>query len=75
MHSYGKTGYGLKTLGQGLVPSIASNRSLPLPSGLPTLPYAVTEHQTHTTGVFSTISSTLDTPYEASRIGTQARQD
>ena len=48
-----------------------SNRTQPVPASLPTIPLVMTEHASHTTGAFATISSTYDTPYEASRLGTQ----
>lgn len=50
---------------------IAENRTLPLPAGYPALPYAVSEHSAHTTATFSTLNSTYDSPYEASRLAAQ----
>ena len=71
MHTYGKTGYQLASLATGLAAQINASRPLPLPASQLTLPFVVTEHATHTTNVFNNISSTLDTGYEASRLGGQ----
>ena len=71
LHSYGKTSSQIASLGAKTAAAVAANRSLPLPAAYPLLPYAVTEHSSHTTASFSTLNSTYDTPYEASRLAAQ----
>lgn len=70
-HSYGKTGYALRALGQGAVAGIAANRTQPFPAAYPTLPYVLTEVAAHTTGTFDGLATTYDTNFEASRLGGQ----
>lgn len=58
-HSYGKYGYALsEQTGDNLTESVAWARPRPLPSGVPVLGFATTEHNTHTTKLYDTLSTT-----------------
>ena len=72
VHSYGKTGAGLSSLGSSTALAIATLRAEnTITPTLPVIPYAVTEHAAHTTATFNNISTTGDTPFEASRLAAQ----
>ena len=70
VHSYGKTGLELLTLGLGFVPLIAGNRSR-LAGDPDVLPYSITEHAAHTTASWNSVPTTGDVFFEASRLGSQ----
>lgn len=70
LHSYGKTGYGLMQLGNGTAAGIAAAR-VPAAGAPATLPYTVTEHAPHTTATWTTLQTSLDDNFEASRLGAQ----
>lgn len=55
----GKFGYALaEQTGDGLVVSVAQTRPQPVPAAFPTLGYATTEHNSHTTKLYDTLAST-----------------
>ena len=64
-HSYGKTGRALLQSTQAYVASLAMLG----PSAV--VPVVTTEHQSHTNGQWNGYASTVDSPFEASRLGNQ----
>ena len=65
-HSYGKTGHALLLATQAYVTSLAAFNN---PSA--NVPVVTTEHQAHTNGQWNGYSSTVESPFEASRLGNQ----
>ena len=65
-HSYGKTGHALLLSTQAFVTSLAALNN---PSA--NVPVVTTEHQSHTNGQWNGYASTVDSPFEASRLGNQ----
>ena len=64
-HSYGKTGHALLLSTQAFVTSLAA-----FPASA-RVPVVTTEHQSHTNGQWNGYASTVDSPFEASRLGNQ----
>ena len=69
-HTYGKTGAQLTSTVNGLLSAIAAAH-VPGPGGPPSLPLYITEHAAHTSGDWNGLPSTADSPFEASRLGSQ----
>ena len=65
-HSYGKTGFELKTAGM----DIKANATALLGSN-PAVPVIITEHQSHTNANWNGFYSTTDSPFEGSRFTNQ----
>ena len=65
-HSYGKTGFELKTAGM----DIKANATALLGSN-PAVPVIITEHQSHTNDNWNGFYSTTDSPFEGSRFTNQ----
>ena len=65
-HSYGKTGHALLLGNQGLQASLAA-----LPTPITGIPLFTTEHQSHTNGDWNGYNSTVESPFEASRLANQ----
>ena len=67
MHSYGKTGQQLSSTLSAVTGNVSAVHT---PVSAP-LPVIVTEHASHTAASWSSIASTTDTDFEASRLASQ----
>lgn len=67
----GKSGFNLGLVGTSNFGSNIANSRITGFGGPPSLPYAVTEHASHTTANFNSMQTTGDVYFEASRLGSQ----
>ena len=69
LHSYGKTGLELFQLANSTQVAIDAARQAPVTQAK--IPFIITEHAAHTTASWNSLSTTQDTPAEASRLAAQ----
>lgn len=71
LHSYGKQGYALWQTGNNTNVSVALTRTTPIPASVPTLPFVITEHASHTTATWNALTTNSETFFEAARLASQ----
>lgn len=74
VHMSSKTGAALVDSTTTFASNIASARPQPVPAALPTMPIVLSELAQHTSVIWAPLSSTSDSPAEASRLASQVRR-